>query len=78
MKKQKICSIKFDEIDLKHLDTLMKKFKLKNRSEVIRKCIDLAMYQESSLDLISDLNSKLNKLFYRENLTKKILSTIFC
>lgn len=33
----------------------MKKFKLKNRSEIIRKCIDLSMYQESSLDLISDL-----------------------
>lgn len=77
MKKQKICSIKFDEIDLKHLDTLMKKFKLKNRSEVIRKCIDLAMYQESSLDLISDLDSKLNRLLYRETLTKKLLAQFF-
>ena len=77
MKKQKICSIKFDEIDLKHLDTLMKKFKLKNRSEVIRKCIDLAMYQESSLDLIGDLDSKLNRLLYRENLTKKLLAQFF-
>lgn len=69
MKKQKICSIKFDEIDLKHLDTLMKKFKLKNRS--------LAMYQESSLDLISDLDSKLNRLLYRETLTKKLLEQFF-
>lgn len=77
MKKEKICSIKFDEIDLKHLDTLMKKFKLKNRSEVIRKCIDLAMYQESSLDLINDMDSKLNRLLYRETLTKKLLAQFF-
>ncbi len=77
MKKQKICSIKFDEIDLKHLDTLMKKYKLKNRSEVIRKCIDLAMYQESSLDLINDMDSKLNRLLYRETFTKKLLAQFF-
>ncbi len=77
MKKEKICSIKFDEIDLKHLDILMKKFKLKNRSEVIRKCIDLAMYQESSLDLINDLDLKLNRLLYRETLTKKLLAQLF-
>ena len=77
MKKEKICSIKFDEIDLKQLDTLMKKFKLKNRSEVIRKCIDLAMYQKSSLDLISDLDSKLNRLLYRETMIKKLLAQFF-
>lgn len=77
MKKLKLCSIKFDEIDLKHLDTLMKKFKLKNRSEVIRKCIDLAMYQESSLDKMEDLDSKLNRLLYREALTKKLLAQLF-
>lgn len=29
MKKLKICSIKFDEIDLKHIDTLMKKIQIK-------------------------------------------------
>lgn len=70
MKQQKICSIKFDEIDLKHLDILMKKFKQENRSEVTRKCINLAMYQESGLDLISDLYSKLNRLLCRETFTK--------
>ena len=77
MKKLKICSIKFDEIDLKHLDTLMKKIKLKNRSEVIRKCIDLAMYQESSLDMMNDIDSKLNRLLYRETFTKKLLAQFF-
>ena len=77
MKKLKICSIKFDEIDLKHLDTLMKKFKLKNRSEVIRKCIDLAMYQESSLDMMNDIDSKLKRLLYRETFTKKLLAQFF-
>ena len=77
MKKLKICSIKFDEIDLKHLDTLMKKCKLKNRSEVIRKCIDLAMYQESSLDMMNDIDSKLNRLLYRETFTKKLLAQFF-
>ena len=75
--KQYIINTYIDEIDLKHLDTLMKKFKLKNRSEVIRNCIDLAMYQESSLDLINDLDSKLNRLLYRENLTKKLLVQFF-
>lgn len=77
MRKEKVCSIKFDEFDLKHIDILMKKFKAKNRSEVIRKCIDLAMYQESSLDLINDLDSKLNRLLYRETMTKKLLAQFF-
>ncbi len=77
MKKEKICSIKFDEIDLKHLDTLMKRFKLKNKSEVIRKCIDLAIYQESSLDMMNDIDSKLNRLLYRETLTKNLLAQFF-
>lgn len=73
MRKEKVCSIKFDEFDLKHIDILMKKFKAKNRSEVIRKCIDLAMYQESSLDMMNDIDSKLNRLLYRETMTKKLL-----
>ena len=77
MKKEKVCSIKFDEFDLKHIDVLMKKFKAKNRSEVIRKCIDLAMYQESSLDMMNDINSKLNRLLYRETFTKKLLAQFF-
>lgn len=35
------------------------------------------MYQESSLDLINDLDSKLNRLLYREELTKKLLAQFF-
>ncbi len=77
MRKEKICSIKFDEIDLKHIDILMKKFKLKNRAEVIRKCIDLAMYQESSLDMMNNIDSKLDRLLYRETLTKNLLAQFF-
>lgn len=77
MKKEKICSIKFDELDLKHLDTIMKKFNLKNRSQAVRKCIDIVMFQDSSTDKMEDIDSKLNRLLYRENITKKLLAQFF-
>ncbi len=35
------------------------------------------MYQESSLDLINDMDSKLNRLLYRETFTKKLLAQFF-
>ena len=42
--------------------------------------ISLSIYatpKKSSLDLIGDLDSKLNRLLYRENLTKKLLAQFF-
>ncbi len=42
-----------------------------------RKCIDLAMYQESSLDIMNNIDSKLNRLLYRETLTKNLLAQFF-
>lgn len=35
------------------------------------------MYQESSLDMMNDIDSKLNRLLYRETLTKKLLAQFF-
>lgn len=76
-KKEKTCSIKLDIIDLKHLDILMKKMNRKNRSQTIKNCINLVMFQETNIDRMNDIDYKLNRLFYRKTFIKDLFAQFF-
>ena len=55
----------------------MKKNKLSTKSEAIKKCIKEASESNEIMLLFSDINNKLNRLLYRENINKKLLEQIY-
>lgn len=55
----------------------MKKMNTKNRSQIIRKCINLVMFQETNIDRMNDIYYKLNRLLYRETFIKDLLAQFF-
>ena len=55
----------------------MRKMNTKNRSQTIRKCINLVMFQETNIDRMNDIYYKLNRLLYRETFIKDLLAQFF-
>ena len=55
----------------------MRKMNAKNRSQTIRKCINLVMFQETNIDRMNDIYYKLNRLLYRETFIKDLLAQFF-
>lgn len=59
------------------LDEFITKNNCKSKAEAIRKCIELASFLESRNDLLMDINNKLNRIVYRENIQKKLLEQFY-
>lgn len=59
------------------LSKFMKQNNIQNKSDAIRKCIEIAVSLESRNDLLLDINNKLNRIIYRENIQKKLLEQFF-
>ncbi len=59
------------------LKNYMKENKIKSKAEAIRKCLKTAVNMESKYDMLKDMDSKLNKIIYRENIQKKLLEQFF-
>ena len=59
------------------LSKFMKQNNIKSKSEAVRKCIQLAVNLESRNDLLLDINNKLNRIIYRENVQKKLLEQFY-
>ncbi len=55
----------------------MKENKIKSKAEAIRKCIRETVNLESKEDLLLDINNKLNRILYRENIQKKLLEQFY-
>lgn len=55
----------------------MKENKIKSKAEAIRKCIRATVNLESKEDLLLDINNKLNRIVYRENIQKKLLEQFY-
>lgn len=55
----------------------MKENKVKSKAEAIRKCLKTAVSIESKYDMLKDIDSKLNRLLYRENIQKKLLEQFY-
>ena len=48
------------------LKNYMKENKIKSKAEAIRKCLKTAVNMESKYDMLKDMDSKLNRIIYRE------------
>ena len=59
------------------LNDFMKKNICKSKAEAVRKCIELATNLESRDDLLLDIDNKLNRIIYRENIQKKLLEQFY-
>lgn len=59
------------------LKNYMKENKIKSKAEAIRKCLKTAVNMESKYDMLKDMDSKLNRIIYRENIRKKLLEQFF-
>lgn len=69
--------IKLYEKQVLLLNEFIKNNNYKSKAEAIRKCIELASYLESRNDLLMDINNKLNRIIYRENIQKKLLEQFY-
>lgn len=63
-------SVNLYEKDEILLSQFMKQNNIKSKSNAIRKCIELAVKLDSRDDLLLDINNKLNRIIYRENIQK--------
>ena len=59
------------------LKNYMKENKIKSKAEAIRKCLKTAVNMESKYDMLKDMDRKLNRIIYRENIQKKLLEQFF-
>ena len=55
----------------------MKENKIKTKAEAIRKYLKNAVGIETKYDMLKDMDSKLNRIIYRENIQKKLLEQFF-
>ena len=55
----------------------MKENKIKTKAEAIRKCLKTAVSIEAKYDMLKDMDSKLNRIIYRENIQKKLLEQFY-
>lgn len=55
----------------------MKENRIKSKAEAIRKCLKTAVNIESKYDMLKDMDSKLNRIIYRENIHKKLLEQLY-
>ncbi|MGN0973922.1 MAG: hypothetical protein ACI4OT_04200 [Bacilli bacterium] len=70
-------SVNLYEEELVLLTDFMKKNKIKNKSDAVRKCIKEAAKLNSIEGLLLDINNKLNRIIYRENIQKKLLEQFY-
>ena len=70
-------SVKLYEKEALLLSEFMKQNNIKSKAQAIRKCIEIAVNLESRNDLLLDINNKLNRIIYRENIQKKLLEQFF-
>ena len=59
-------SVLLDEDESILLKNYMKENKIKSKAEAIRKCLKTAVNMESKYDMLKDMDSKLNRIIYRE------------
>lgn len=70
-------STKLYEDEMIMLNELMKKNNYKSKADAVRGCIKIAYNIKSLEDKISDIDNKLNRLLYRENITKKLIEQFY-
>ncbi len=70
-------SVLLNEKESVLLKNYMKENKIKSKVEAIRKCLKTAVNMESKYDMLKDMDSKLNRIIYRENIQKKLLEQFF-
>lgn len=70
-------SVILHEKEAKFLSNFMKQNNVKSKAGAVRKCIELAVNLDSRSDLLMDINNKLNRIIYRENIQKKLLEQFY-
>lgn len=70
-------SVSFNEKESLLLLNYMKENNIKSKAEAIRKCLKTAISIEAKYDMLKDMDSKLNRIIYRENIQKKLLEQFF-
>ncbi len=70
-------SVNLYEDDLVLLNNYMKQKKIKSKSDAIRKCIKEVSKLDTIEGLLLDINNKLNRILYRENIQKKLLEQFY-
>ena len=72
-----INSIRLTEDEIEILKIIMRDNNLKSKSSAIKKCIHYYFNDNNKTVPLMDINSKLNRIIYRDTLTKKLLEQFF-
>ncbi len=59
------------------LNSFMKENNIKLKSVAIKKCVEIATDNNEYKSFLYELDSKLNRILFRQNLNKKILEQLF-
>ena len=69
--------IRFNEKEYQMLMNIMEKYKIKTKGQAIKKCIEFMTNYDNNNDMLLEMNDKLNRIIYRDTLTKKLLEQFF-
>lgn len=72
-----INSIRLTEDEIEIVKIIMRDNNLKSKRAAIKKCIHYYFNDNNKTVLLMDINSKLNRIIYRDTLTKKLLEQFF-
>lgn len=72
-----ILTLKINEEDVKLLKKIMKGNSYKNKSVAIRECIRRCAGESDYIDVVFEVNSKLNRLIHNVYLVKNLLEQMF-
>lgn len=70
-------SVSFNEKESLLLLNYMKEKNIKSKAEAIRKCLKTTIHIEANSDMLKDMDNKLNRIIYRENIQKKLLEQFY-
>ena len=73
----KVCTVRLTNNEEYILDKYMSKNNIKTKSEAIRKCIRCFDEQTYEIDMLHELNYKLNRIMSEETLIRNILEQLF-
>lgn len=70
-------SINLNNQDEELLNEYMKEHKIKFKSTAIKRCIEDANMKSDFKIILNEIDKKINRLLYRENIDRKLLEQLF-
>ena len=71
------CTIYLDNTVEKRLSEYMQKIGINTKSAAIKNCLEWTLFSDERDNSLFEINEKLNRILYRQNINKKVLEQLF-